>query len=133
MKEVPQGPVQDWLSDCTSRLMEVLGASNFYTAIATAHHDNVVFGTAPVICYEDFEDVVHFFTPCAGEYMVGLNAKLEPDTLYREYTLTIDEAVKTFGLEALSVSTRARRQSPPPTSTPKLSSATPSSRTPKST
>lgn len=104
--ELPQGAVQVWLSEITNRMLSVLAGSNFYTARGTALHDNVVFGSAAMIQYEDPENVVHFYNPCLGEFMFGLSNTLDVDTLYREYTYTVSEAVKEFGLEALSPGTQ---------------------------
>lgn len=105
--DIPQGPVQDWLADCTERMLMVYAKSNFYTAMGTTNHDNVVFGSAAMIQYEDVDNVVHFCNPCLGEFFFGLSATLEVDTLYREYTYTVSEAVKEFGMDALSPGTQA--------------------------
>ena len=39
--------------------------------MAQAFQDIVVFGTAPVIVYEDFEDIIRLYLPCAGEYYLA--------------------------------------------------------------
>ena len=102
----PEGPVQEWLAECTSRMLTVLAGSNFYQALGTVYHDLVVFGSAALITYADTENVVHFCVPALGEFMFGLNAKLQVDTLYREYTYTVKETVDEFGLANVSESTR---------------------------
>jgi len=100
------GDVQRWLAECTSRMLTVYAQSNLYTALGTAYHDNAVFGSSALIQYEDPDQVVHFFSPCLGEFFFGLNAKLAVDTLYREYTYTVRDTVKEFGLENCSESTK---------------------------
>lgn len=106
MDHIPEGPVKEWLADCTKRMLAVYAKSNFYQSLGTAYHDMAVFGSAAQIQYEDHEDVIRFYNPCLGEFFFGLSNRLEVDTLYREYTYTISEAVKEFGKENLSESSR---------------------------
>jgi hypothetical protein len=101
-----EGPVADWLAECTRRMLEVLGESNFYTILGQAYHDLSVFGSAAVLCYEDDVDVVRFYGPCLGEFYFGLSKALRVDTLYREYTYTIRQLVDEFGLENVSESVK---------------------------
>ncbi len=85
---------KEWLEDTEQRLYSVLAGSNFYTTMAQAFQDLTVFGTAPVIIYEDQEDVVRFYLPCAGEYYLACGARLAIDTLYREFTFTVTQIVE---------------------------------------
>lgn len=94
--------VKVWLAECRDRMMMVMAESNFYQAAHTAFVDLSVFGTAPIIIYEDFENVITCFNPCAGEYFVGSNDKFEVDTLYREFTLTVKECIEKFGRDNCS-------------------------------
>ena len=59
-------PVNIWLASCKKRMMHVFQESNFYNAIAVVYADFMVFGTAPMIIYEDFENVIQCYNPCAG-------------------------------------------------------------------
>jgi hypothetical protein len=104
--ELPEGPEKEWLATCTKRMLEVYARSNFYQSLGQAYHDMAVFGSAAQIQYEDSEDVVRFYNPCLGEFFFGLDNRLQVDTLYREYTYTVSECVKEFGLENLSPSTQ---------------------------
>lgn len=106
LDDIPEGPVKNWLAECTDRMHMVYQGSNFYDMMGLGHHQNVVFGTACLIQYEDPKDVVRFYNPVCGEYFLGLDNRLAVDTLYREYTYTASEAAKEFGLDALSDSTR---------------------------
>lgn len=90
---------KEWLEDTEQRIYTVLAASNFYTTMAQGFEDLTVFGTAPVIIYEDFEDIVRFYLPCAGEYYLGCGARLSIDTLYREFTFTVLQIVDFATLE----------------------------------
>jgi hypothetical protein len=105
--ETPEGgAISVWLAECTRRMLDVYAGSNLYTILGTAYHDLGVFGSAAVIQYEDPEDVVRFYSPCLGEFFFGLDNRLTVDTLYREYTYTLQETVEEFGIDNVSESTR---------------------------
>jgi len=91
---------QEWVDDTEQRIYTVLAGSNFYNQMAQAFQDLALFGTAPFIIYEDFEDVIRLYLPCAGEYYLGAGARLSVDTLYREFTYTVSQIVEMFGLDA---------------------------------
>lgn len=88
-----------WLEDTEQRIYSVLAQSNFYNTMAQAFQDVTTFGTAPVIIYEDYEDVIRCYLPCAGEYYLACGARLDVDTLYREFTLTVAQIVEMFTLD----------------------------------
>lgn len=90
---------KEWLQDTGTRVQAVLHQSNFYGVMAQFFQDVTVFGTSPLICYEDKEDVVRFYLPCVGEYFLGAGARFSVDTLYREFTLTVLQIVEMFGVE----------------------------------
>ena len=90
-----------WLVDTGKRVQAVLHQSNFYSTMAQFFQDVTVFGTSPVIVYEDDETVVRFYLPCVGEYFLAVGSRLSVDTLYREFTLTVIQLVEMFGLENL--------------------------------
>lgn len=102
----PQNPTtiidaesQEWLDDLEQVTMGVMEKSNFYSIMAQAFEDVVVFGTAPIICYEDDETIVRFYLPCAGEYFLKLGARFSIDTLIREYLLNVQQLVEMFGFD----------------------------------
>lgn len=99
-------PINVWLAECEKRMMRVFQESNFYTAMAVLYHDLVVFGTAPMIIYEDFENVIRCYNPCAGEYYVANSSRLSVDTLCREFTLTVPQVVQWFGEENCSTNVK---------------------------
>jgi hypothetical protein len=89
-----------WLEDTEQRLYAIMDGSNFYSEFAQAFEDLATFGTAPLIIYEDYEDVIRLYGPCAGEYFLALGGRLAVDSLYREFTLTILQLVEMFGFDA---------------------------------
>lgn len=96
------GPISLWLAECERILLLIFQESNFYTAMAVALLDLVIFGTAVIIIYEDYENVITCFNPCAGEYYLETSNKLENNLLGREFTYTISQLVEEFGLSACS-------------------------------
>lgn len=104
-RTVPEGSAAaQYLSTCSRIVLEILAQSNFYTAIGSAYHDLGVFGSAALVQYEDPDTVVWFYNPPLGEFMFGLNGKRTVDTLYLEFTYTIQSLVDEFGLDNVSLS-----------------------------
>jgi len=93
----PEGKA--WLEDTQKKAYQVLAESNFYQVMAQAFNDTTLFGTAPVIVYEDFEDIIRLYLPCAGEYYLAVGGRLDVTDLYREFTFTVKEIVDMFGLK----------------------------------
>lgn len=92
-------PASLWLAECRRLMLLVLHESNFYESIAQVYFDLVIFGTAVLLVYEDFDNVIHCYTPCFGEYYVDVDGKLRPAVFYREFTLTVAQIVERFGYE----------------------------------
>ena len=97
-------PVSLWLAECERLLYLIFAESNFYNAIAVFYHDLVVFGTAALLIYDDFQNVINCINPCAGEYYIDIDGNYRPCIFYREFTMTIDALVTKFGVENISPS-----------------------------
>jgi hypothetical protein len=100
-------PISLWLAECERLLMLIFSESNFYNSIAIVYFDLVVFGTASILIYEDFEDVIVCYNPCFGEYYVDIDGKFRPTILYREFTMTVSATVDEFGFENCSPAVQA--------------------------
>ena len=94
--------VKAYLAEAQKRMFRVLSESNFYNSLHQVYEEIAGFHTAAMICLKDYNDVVRFYPLTIGEYWLALNNRQECDTLYREYTLTVAQIVKEFGLEACS-------------------------------
>lgn len=105
-------PTSLWLAECKRILYLILQESNFYNAMAVFYYDLVIFGTAVMLIYEDHENVINCFNPCAGEYYLDIDGAYRPRVLYREFTKTIAATVEDFGLENCSESVRALYERP---------------------
>ena len=89
--------VKIWLQSVTKRMQAVMAGSNYYTAKATQFGDLSMFGTAPLIIEEDFDEVINCTTPCAGEYFVINDHRKRVGGLYREMVMTVDQMCERFG------------------------------------
>lgn len=98
------GPVSLWLAECERLLRAIFQASNFYQAMATFYFDLVVFGTATILIYEDFENVIKCYNPCAGEYFLDNSSDFKAKVFYREFVLTVAQVVEQFGIDNVSPS-----------------------------
>ena len=94
--------VQAYLDEIESRMYRIMAQSNFYDSLSTMYLDLSVFGTAPIVVYEDEDDVIRLYNPCAGEFFVGVSSSLRADTLYRQFTLNTTQIVDMFGVENVS-------------------------------
>lgn len=88
-----------WIEDTQQRVYTLLAGSNFYTQMAQAFQDVTVFGTSPIIIYEDDDDGVRFYLPCAGEYYLAVGARNDVTDLYREFNMTAKAIVDMFRFE----------------------------------
>lgn len=98
--------VKIWLSQVEAQLYRIFAESNFYTSIGTAFSDLVIFGSACMLEYEDFDDVVRFYNPCMGEFFFFVDDKQRVSAVGREFTMTVSQMVDRFGLDNVSESTR---------------------------
>lgn len=99
-------PVTLWLSEVERRMRRVFQESNFYNACAVMWGDLAVFGTAPVVINEDYNDVIRCVNLTCGEYYVALSDRNAVDTIYREFTMTAKAIVQWFGYENCSTAVR---------------------------
>jgi hypothetical protein len=99
-------PVSLWLAECERLMYLVFSESNFYPCMAVFYFDLVVFGTAVMLIYEDFDNVATCFNPCFGEYYIDIDGKYRPVIFYREFTYTIAQVVDEFGYDNCSITVR---------------------------
>ena len=98
--------VKAWCDECTSRMRVVFAESNFYNGLGQMYEDLGVFGTGPMLIYEDFEDVIRVQNPCAGEYYLANDQRLRANVFYREFVMTVSQVVDEFGLQNVSPTVR---------------------------
>jgi hypothetical protein len=74
--------------------------------MAVFYFDLVIFGTAVMLIYEDFDNVLNCFNPCFGEYYVDIDGAYRPVIFYREFTYTIAQTIDEFGYDNCSSTVR---------------------------
>lgn len=89
---------QLWFDEVEHRIYTVMAGSNFYTSATQMFEDEIVFGTAPVLTYEDRQDIIRCYNPCAGEYFLGCGSDFRTNSFYRTFVLTVQQCVMMFGL-----------------------------------
>lgn len=94
--------ILNWIKDIEKSLMDVFARSNIYNALHALYGELVIFGSAALIIDSDADDVLRAYPLTAGEYFLAANERQEIDTLYREFTLSVAQAARRFGLENLS-------------------------------
>lgn len=99
-------PISLWLAECERILYMIFAESNFYNSIAVFYYDLVIFGTASMLIYEDYDNVINCINPCLGEYYVDVDSKQRPTTLYREFTYSVNQVVDEFGIDNVSDSVK---------------------------
>ena len=95
--------VAEWLSQVEKIMRFVFARSNIYNALFQVYLSDIVFGTAAMLLLEDHRSVIRARPLLPGEYWMGVDGDLRLDALYREFTLTVRQAVQKYGLERLSV------------------------------
>jgi hypothetical protein len=95
-------PVSLWLAEVERILYLIFAESNFYNSIAMFYYDLVIFGTANMLLYEDYDSVINCVNPALGEYYVDIDGKYRPVVFYREFTMTVAAVVSEFGYENCS-------------------------------
>ncbi len=100
------GDVQVWCDEVTKRVMRVMASANYYGAKAVQYLDLVVFGTAPLLIYEDRNTVIRCFNPTAGEYYVWAGPNFDIAGLARKFTMSAAQVMDEFGSENCSDNVR---------------------------
>jgi hypothetical protein len=104
MKEF--GPVKEWIDTVTRLMREVFVRSNIYSVLPQAYGTLGAFGTAAFGLLEDEKEVVRAYPFPIGSFMIDCNDRMNVDTVYREYSMSVRQLVAKFGLENVSPSVR---------------------------
>lgn len=106
MDSTQTSPTSLWLAECERLMYLIFAESNFYNSIAVFYYDLDIFGTADMLIYEDYENVIACYNPCLGEYYLDNDRKYQPTIFYREFVLTISATVGEFGYANCSETVR---------------------------
>ena len=92
------GPVRDWLYTVQQSMLRVFRVSNTYNSLHQCYEELGAFGTWANFVQPDFENVIHHYPMTVGEYALACNDKGVVDTCVREFSMTVGQMVKQFGL-----------------------------------
>lgn len=95
-------PVRFYLDEVEKRMMTIFSKSNFYSVIHSVYSELGGFGTAAMLIEEDWQHVIRCYPFTAGEYVLGVDATLRADTLYRWFFMTAINIVGMYGEENCS-------------------------------
>ena len=84
----------------------VFTKSNTYRALHSCYDELGTFGTCATVVEPDFESVINHRPQTAGEFYLATNHKGRPDTLFREFDMTVEQMVQSFGLANCSTQVR---------------------------
>jgi hypothetical protein len=91
-----------WLQEVERRMLMILSESNFYNVIANLYFNWACFGTAAMMVYEDFDDVVRFYNYAVGEFFIAQDNTQRVNRLGRRFTWKVHQVVAEFGIENVS-------------------------------
>jgi len=98
-------PVKDWLRMCQERVYELFASTNFYNAIGSGYRQLGLFGVEAAIMTQHWRVGAVTIPLSIGEYWIGINETLDPDSLYRSSAMTVAQVVQKFG-DKVSPTTR---------------------------
>lgn len=90
-------PVRQWLFHVTGLMHKIFASGNTYRALHSLYGQLGNFGTAPTLIVDDFEDVLRHHPLPVGEYRIATDERGRVNTLFREYTLTVENCMQRFG------------------------------------
>jgi hypothetical protein len=99
-------PAKEWLHQTEKRMRKVFQTSNVYNALPQGYGEIGQFGTIAAFWLRSFQRVIRGDVLTAGEYAMALDDEGNTDTLVRSYHVTIEQAARSFGLEALPATFR---------------------------
>lgn len=104
MEDLPG--VREYLYAVQQRMERVFAKSNLYNCLHSLYEELGAFGIGPIMIDEDMETGIRCHSYTAGEYSIACSSNMAPNTLYREFRMTVAQLVEKFGLENCSSSTQ---------------------------
>ncbi len=98
--------VKVYLEEARRRLLLILAESNFYNSMAILYLEWCTFGTASMMIYEDFDDVIRCYNYSLGEFYLSQDETQRINRHARQFELTVEQIVGQFGLEEVRRETR---------------------------
>ena len=98
--------VKAWLADVTRLMLMVFAKSNTYRALHSGYEELGAFGTWSNIVVPNFKSVIHNHAMTIGEYAMATDYFGQVNTLYREFEISVAQAVAEFGKDAVTTAVR---------------------------
>lgn len=98
--------VKAWLDDSVKVLRSVFAQSNTYKMLRSIYGELGAFGVAAAVTDNSFNTVIHHNWMTAGEYRLAANDEGRIDTILREFTMTVEQVVRKFGIDNVSDSVK---------------------------
>lgn len=99
--------VKAWMFEVETRMRKALAQTNIYNALHQLYSELGGFGTSAIIIVEDDETLFRAIPLTIGSYWLGLSHRMEVDTLYREFRMTVRQMIQQFGEDNVSESVRS--------------------------
>lgn len=97
---------QVWLEEVVRRMHIVFAESNFYNALGVLYLELVGFGTAAMLIYDDFEEIIRCYNSPVGEFRLIQDSRKMVVGMARTMNLTVAQMVEEFGLDNVSPETK---------------------------
>ena len=97
-----QSDVKQWLFSVEKLMRDIFSRSNLYNSLQTVYEELAVFGTGAMLISEDFDDVIRCYPFTVGEYGLAQSHRLQVDTFYREFNMTVAQLIEKFGMDNVS-------------------------------
>lgn len=98
--------VKAWLADVTRLMLMVFAKSNTYRALHSGYEELGAFGTWSNIVVPSFKSVIHSHALTVGEYALATDYFGQVNTLYREFEISVAQAVAEFGKDKVTPTVR---------------------------
>ena len=98
--------VRPYLSAVQDIIYSILSRSNFYGAGHSMYEELGGFATGAVGQFEDYYTVTRFQNFTVGEFYLGVDIRGKVDKFAREYQQTVEQVVKDFGIDNVSIETQ---------------------------
>ena len=96
------GAIKEWLHHTQSLMYRIFASSNFYDTVHQLYIELLVFATANMAAFHNYDSVARFRTYPIGSYSLDSNGCGKIDTSYFRYSQNVGQVVKEFGLENCS-------------------------------
>lgn len=107
------GPTKKWFSILQDRMRRLLNDSNLYTNVPIMLDEELLFGTGCMAHEDDPLDLMRFWTPTIGSYVISQGHDGRVNTLGRWFEMTVEQIVSKFSVHgevSKSISPAVRQQ-----------------------